>query len=239
MPIKNPFKKTATPVEPPEIIRDVADGEFQQEKVQGAKPVDIQEPVEYQLSEISDNGVYLPPPPPEKKGFFSRTSTTSTSYSTRGSDLSEHEPFSISRESFDSYRRSFDISARSPIPCYDAPARQSLDTRQSLDSRRSLQPHPLRSSFQDTRIDRPYSSVEEGFEDVGLHDEVKPKKRGLFARFGDSADSNTPSSTEARPTSGHHNFLFTGRKRGQSGQGSELRSIPRPDSRNAIEVGAQ
>jgi hypothetical protein len=50
MPIKNPFKKTATPVEPQEISRDVAEGEFQQEKVQGAKPIDIQEPVEYQLS---------------------------------------------------------------------------------------------------------------------------------------------------------------------------------------------
>jgi hypothetical protein len=83
--------------------------------------------------------------------------------------------------------------------------------------------------------------VDEGFEEVGLHDEVKPKKRGIFSRFGDSAESSAPASTETRPASGHHNFLFTGRKRGQSGKGEELRSIPRPGSQNAnaIEVGGQ
>jgi len=231
MPIKNPFRKSAAALEIPDLMaREGAEEGFQKANVQGAKPVDIQEPLEYQLSEINDNGVYLPPPPPEKKGYFSRTST-STSYSTRGSDMSENnEPFSISRESFDSYRRSFDISARSPICSYESPVRQSLD------SRRAVQTHPLRSSFQDTRIDRPNAPVDEGFEEVGLHDEIKPKKRGLFARFGDSAES-TPTPSEARPMPSHHNFLFNGRKRGQSGQGAELRHIPRPSSRNAVEVG--
>jgi hypothetical protein len=78
--------------------------------------------------------------------------------------------------------------------------------------------------------------VEEDFEEVGLHDEVKPKKRGLFARFGDSAESNATPPTDGRPPSSHHNFLFTGRKRGQSGKGEELRNIPRPSS---VEVGGQ
>jgi hypothetical protein len=80
--------------------------------------------------------------------------------------------------------------------------------------------------------------VEEGFEEVGLNDETKPKKRGLFSRFGDSSDS--PVTTEAKPVSGHHNFLqFTGRKRGQSGQGAELGSIGRPNMQSAVEVGGQ
>jgi hypothetical protein len=80
--------------------------------------------------------------------------------------------------------------------------------------------------------------VEEGFEEVGLNDETKPKKRGLFSRFGDSGDS--PVAADVRPASGHHNFLqFTGRKRGQSGQGAELSSIGRPNVQNAVEVGGQ
>ena len=73
---------------------------------------------------VNDSGVYLPvssqqfallcvradvgqPSPPEKKSFWPRRSNPSgTSTSTRDSE-SEIEPFSISRESFDSYRRSF------------------------------------------------------------------------------------------------------------------------------------
>lgn len=73
---------------------------------------------------------------------------------------------------------------------------------------------------------------EESFEDVGLNDEPKPvKKRGIFARFGDS--NNTDTVQEEKPASSHH-FSFTGRKRAQSGgQGSELKSmsdITSPDS---------
>ena len=63
------------------------------------------------------------------------------------------------------------------------------------------------------------------FEDVGLDDEkVKPKKRGLFARFGDSSASSEarPSSSGLGISSHGHSFLGMGRKRGASGQGSEL-----------------
>jgi hypothetical protein len=71
------------------------------------------------------------------------------------------------------------------------------------------------------------ATTEEGFEDVGLHDEPKPqKKRGLFARFGDNNDADMPK--EERPSSSHH-FGFTGRKRAQSnGQGSEMKSMVKP-----------
>jgi len=169
-----------------------------------------------------------PSPPAKERSFFSRSST-STSYSTHRSIQNENEPFNISRESFDSYRRSFDISARAPISIYDTPPRQSLDSRR-LHSRSS------RPSF-DTRLDRPHA-VEEGFEEVGLNDEAKPKKRGLFARFSDHTESSGLASPDAKHASNHHNFLFTGRKRGQSGQGNELRSMSQPGGRNAVEVGA-
>lgn len=237
MPIRNPFRKVAGGVEVQDenqpLSRSGADRGFQQTAVAGSKPVDIKEPTEYKLSEINDSGVYLPPSPPEKPSFWHSKSNASTTSSNHRSMLSENEPFSISRESFDSYRRSFDISARSPIPDSDCPGSRP---RQSLDSRRARLP---RASLNDRRIDRPDTTAEEGFEDVGLNDEPKPaKKRSLFSRFGDNSDStvnaaasNTSSGAgEPRPTSSHLTFHFTGRKRGQSGQGAELRSMNRPEN---------
>jgi hypothetical protein len=82
---------------------------------------------------------------------------------------------------------------------------------------------------------------EGGFEDVGLNDEPKPqpKKRGIFARFGDSHDADA--AKEDKPAS-HHHFTFTGRKRAQSGgQGSEMKSMskpstPQPPTAEAVEA---
>jgi len=117
-------------------------------------------------------------------------------------------------------------------------------TRQSFDSRRALNPRSQRPSLQELRrIDKPDGPAEEGFEDVGLTDD-KPKKRGLFSRFGDEDKNTNTSPTQAqpdlKPSSSHHGWLgLPGRKRGQSGQGSELGSIPRPNSRNAVAVGAE
>ncbi|KAI9819830.1 MAG: hypothetical protein M1827_006399 [Pycnora praestabilis] len=161
---------------------------------------------------VNDSGVYLPPSPPEKKSFWRRSNNSSAASSNHRSMLSENEPFSISRESFDSYRRSFDISARSPVIQPEA-----NPPRQSLDSRNARVP---RSAVNAGRFERPQPTAEEGFEDVGLNDEAKPKKRGIFSRFGDSSDS--PASADSRPSSSHHGFHLTGRKRGQSGQGAEL-----------------
>ena len=140
-----------------------------------------------------------------------------------------------------------DISARSPIPeCVDNFPRQSLDARRSMDAKRSLDVRrsraPPRSSLHQ---ERPRNSTEdpteEGFEDVGLNDEPKPKpakKKGLFARFGD--DSNSEVNQDERPSSGHHHFGFTGRKRAQSGgQGSELKSMPRGNTPKATEVAVE
>ncbi|KAF2460765.1 hypothetical protein BDY21DRAFT_279185 [Lineolata rhizophorae] len=260
--IRNPFRRgvagdtTAVQDENARPIgtRTPPEGGFQQTKVVGAHPVDIKEPIEYKLSEINDSGVYLPPSPPERRGFWTR-STTSTTSSTHRSVLSEAEPFNMSRESFDSYRRSFDISARSPVMDHaDAlRPRQSLDSRQArLQPRSSL--HEQRRANGGAGVRGPTAEEREAdFEDVGLNEEPKQqlpvKKRGLFARFGDSAsdvnvnnqgqqqqqqqgaDANRPGS------SGHHGFHFSGRKRGQSGQGAELKNMNRAGT--PVQVGAE
>jgi len=133
-----------------------------------------------------------------------------------------------------------DISARSPIQdCGpETYPRQSLDLRRSIDTRRSLDVRRSRatprSSMQQHR-DSTDQVPEEGFEDVGLNDEPKPppqKKRGLFARFGDN--NSDDKKQEERPTSSHH-FSLTGRKRAESGAGSELKPMPRPSTEAAID----
>ncbi|KAL8982465.1 MAG: hypothetical protein Q9205_003033 [Flavoplaca limonia] len=177
-----------------------------------------EEPSEYKLSVVNDSGVYLPPSPPEKKSFWSRSPTSSTISSNHRSLLNENEPFSISRESFESYRRSFDISARSPVP------QEPLTPRQSLDARMT---RPPRSSIKD--LPRPQPTDEEAFEDVVLNDEAKqpPKRKSIFARFGDNSEIALSGDT-SRPSSSHRGFHLPGRKRGQSGQGAELGNIDRP-----------
>ncbi|PQE11193.1 pumilio like proteiny domain family member 6 [Rutstroemia sp. NJR-2017a BVV2] len=159
----------------------------------------------------------------EKKSFWPRRAgnISATSVNTRTTSNDDIDPFPISRESFDSYRRSFDISARSPISPVDG-----YGSRQSLDSVRM--PRMPRSAIGDRRFDRQPPTAEEGFEDVGLNDEAnkqhqqQTKKKGFFSRIGDDA------------------FHMPGRKRGQSGTGEELGSIPKsnnaPSAVEATEV---
>jgi len=73
------------------------------------------------------------------------------------------------------------------------------------------------------RFERQPPTEEEGFEDVGLNDEHKQiqKKKGFFSKFGESSEPNSQSQTTSR-------FHMPGRKRGTSGVGEELGSIPRP-----------
>ncbi|KAL9023663.1 MAG: hypothetical protein Q9180_008153, partial [Flavoplaca navasiana] len=87
---------------------------------------------------------------------------------------------------------------------------------------------PPRSSIKD--LPRPQPTDEEAFEDVGLNDEAKqppPKKKSIFARFGDNSEIALSGDT-SRPSSSHRGFHLPGRKRGQSGQGAELGNIDRP-----------
>jgi len=164
---------------------------------------------------VNDSGVYLPPSPPEKQSFWHRHPNSGNGSSHR-SLVDENEPFSISRESFDSYRRSFDISARSPVGQID-----QLPSRTSLDSRMTS-----RSTINESAFEQPQGMDEKRFEDVGLgDDDVKPKKRSIFARFGDISSETPTSSSGGRPSSSHLGFRIPGRKRGHSGQGSELGNI--------------
>jgi len=229
MPFRNPFKRDNAP----EFVKPaLSAGEFQDASLTGAKPIDIVvEPVEYKLSEIDDSGAFLPPTPTEKSVsiFWSRTNSTITSAST----ISDSEPFSMSRESFDSYRRSFDISARSPVVSvfseFDEPSRHSLDSRSaSINKLRLRHDHSAewpREGSEDTE-----------FEDVTLNEDANkpatlPQKKSFFARLADRTEHDQH---EPKTPTNHHNFLFAGRKRAQSGQGSELKSMPRPIGRSPV-----
>ncbi|CAK7200524.1 hypothetical protein SEUCBS139899_003220 [Sporothrix eucalyptigena] len=208
---------------------------------------------DYKMSVVNDSGVYLPPSPTSERDAFwsssngnghrrtyitslstlSRSSTDNAGNSPTGAgrtSLGDIEPFSISRESFDSYRRSFDISAKSPITS------SSEWTRQSLDSRRPTKPLNG-SSMRQTR----FPPADEGFEDVGLDDGRQQtasthttsvgasatnaasnfiKKRGaFFSKFG---SDHTAENAD--------NKFLSGRKRGQSGQGAELTPMDRNTS---------
>ena len=116
-----------------------------------------------------------------------------------------------------------DISARSPVQY----PQDSNTPRQSLDLRNPRQPRSAINGS--STFEPPKSTDEEGFEDVGLNDETRlpPKKRGIFARFGDNSE-NQATGEAGRPNSSHGRFHLPGRKRGQSGQGAELGHIDRP-----------
>ncbi|KAK3311167.1 uncharacterized protein B0T15DRAFT_64713 [Chaetomium strumarium] len=188
---------------------------------------------EYKLSVVNDSGVYLPPSPIEREVPWPRRymSRTSSDKSSVGSGEIEHFP--ISRESFDSYRRSFDICARSPVVMTDP-----LPARQSLDSNRFPFPTPQSARFPRSSLSRRPEEderMDEKFEEVGLDDDTKqslseksdqqPKKRGFFfTKF----NSDSPSTAEETGGTAMSRFLpLPGRKREQSaGQGAELGIMP-------------
>ncbi|RDW94538.1 hypothetical protein BP5796_00301 [Coleophoma crateriformis] len=225
MPIRNPFsKKPNNGLENDENapISNSTRPTFEKVDTIGSKSSSAmsirssqsQEPAEYKMSVVNDSGVFIPPSPPERKSFWPRRSNPSNTSLNTTNSLAEIEPFPISRESFDSYRRSFDISARSPVV-----QSKVQHGRQSLDSR---MPRLPRSAMNERRFERQPPTAEEGFEDVGLNDETKhqPKKKGFFSKFGDGSDERAPSPTSSR-------FHIGGRKRGQSGVGEELGSMSR------------
>lgn len=114
-----------------------------------------------------------------------------------------------------------DISARSPVSYSD-----NMQSRTSLDSRFSRITSP--SAMHTSSFEKPPSMEEECFEDVGLNDEeAKPKKKGIFARFGDFSSDNPSSGNPPKTGLGFH---LPGRKRGQSGTGSELGNMKPPSA---------
>ncbi|KAI9713991.1 MAG: hypothetical protein M1820_000721 [Bogoriella megaspora] len=242
--IRNPFSRKTANGETP-VVEQRREGPDYFDKKEPPSAIEINRPpTEYKLSEISVDGTYLPPSPNENPRTFwhsrSNTSRSTTSSNYRSMLSENNDQFNISRESFDSYRRSFDISARSPVATIDHsayPPRQSLDSRQAR-----LQASRIPSSGTPPLPRTPAKPLEDDvFEDVGLNDEpAKPhantKKRGIFARFGGESEQ-TLTQGDSRPSSSHHGFHFGGgRKRGQSGQGAELGSMRRDNQAPEVTV---
>ncbi|KAF3939420.1 hypothetical protein ABW19_dt0201515 [Dactylella cylindrospora] len=142
----------------------------------------------YKLSVVNDSGVYLPPSPTEKKSFWGKSEPTAAA----SKDVPDTQDigFAISRESFDSYRRSFDISARTPVTDSQRhsmqSSRSSFDAlgwgRQSLDSKLSY-PNRL-PSIDVSESASEEDEGEEEFRDVDLNDNSQaPKKKSFLGRF--------------------------------------------------------
>lgn len=120
--------------------------------------------------------------------------------------------------------RTQDISAKSPVMIQERP-------RQSLDSARFPRFQRANHRGPSIDIDQP-TLVEEGFEDVGLHDDQKhgnhqadqPKKRSFFSKLTESQEPHNGATT---PSHGMSRFI-PGRKRAPStGHESELGSMQR------------
>ncbi|KAF4594653.1 hypothetical protein GQ602_000266 [Ophiocordyceps camponoti-floridani] len=211
MPIRNPFSRrpsAVTVVVPDEDPRPSPG--FERVDTVGSKASSVlsirsarsHDTGEYKMSVVSDSGVYLPPSPPDQRAQWPRRYLSSRNSSDTRSSSDEFQQFSMSRESFDSYRRSFDISARSPV------AGQASPSRQSSDSPGAYRPAPTRPSTAD------FPPADDDFEEIGLDDHKQPRRRGFFSKFGEPLDGAASS-----------RFLLPGRKRGQSGQGAELGNI--------------
>ncbi|KAI0542888.1 hypothetical protein GGR58DRAFT_1142 [Xylaria digitata] len=239
MPIRNPFAKRpflniGTDVVNDENVRPASNiprdsyGGFERVDTVGSRTSSAwsihssksRDTGDYKMSVVNDSGVYLPPSPTDEKGLWPRRPANSrTSMDTRSS-IGDIEHFSISRESFDSYRRSFDICAKSPVIVHDLP-------RQSLDS--AVLARIPRSSVRHRSFERELPTAEEGFEDVGLDDQKQnqqPKKKSFFSKFSEPQESNTHGEGLAR--------FIPGRKRAQSGQGAELGPVERPKSSQSV-----
>lgn len=178
----------------------------------------------YKLSVVNDSGVYLPPSPTEdplEKGFWPRRLLSSRTSLDAHESVGDIEHFSISRESFDSYRRSFDISARSPIIGLAEPS-----TRQSLDSTRFSRPH--QPPFTDRVAKTEPNAEQDDFEDVGLDADADIDSSRMKRKFFSLFESQDGGSLHPPPGPGGVSRFLPSRKRAQSGTGAELRPMGPP-----------
>jgi len=83
------------------------------------------------------------------------------------------------------------------------------------------------------------TAEEPAFEEVKLNEDSNKqqehKKKSFLSRFGDS-NSETVAPVAGKEEGKHHFHFLPGRRRGQSGTGSELGDIPRPQSKGHPEV---
>ncbi|KAG6010623.1 hypothetical protein E4U21_005121 [Claviceps maximensis] len=219
MPIRNPFARRPVLLdEQPQPEHEDGHFGFQRVVTVGSKASSSlslrsnksHDTGEYKMSVVDDSGVYLPPSPTEERGHWPPRKYLSRASTDTRSSSGDMNHFPISRESFDSYRRSFDVTARSPVVSNDSFGRQSLDSARFA--------RPPRSALDGKFVHRQPPTDEEIFEDIGLDDYMQqPRKRGFFSKL-----------TESQDASGQTNmtrFLMSGRKRGHSGQGAELTPI--------------
>ncbi|KAF2667912.1 hypothetical protein BT63DRAFT_480814 [Microthyrium microscopicum] len=156
MPLRNPFKRNT--------LEHSDSSAFTSTPTTGTSTPDHPHPtIEVQLHDIDSNGAFLPPnDSPIRPTRWPSTSNSSTRSATHS--LDDTEPFRISRESFDSYRRSFDIGAREPV-------QSSANT-------------PARTPVFERRSDK-WEEEKSHFEEVVLDEPALVRKRGLFARLSD------------------------------------------------------
>jgi len=143
----------------------------------------------YKLSVVDTSGTFLPPSPPDsgRASGVKAWGLHRKQNKPRERMASADEPFIISRESFEGYRRSFDIGGTSPTlaasPMFANSPRLSLDSSMStcapsISSRASR----LRVSSI-PKVDEGLAS-EAPFEDVKLEEDDRATRKTILSRFG-------------------------------------------------------
>lgn len=252
--IKNPFKSKGPthatnihssgaddPLTPPPTVRDT-----------GASPrpsVTIlrrSEP-DYKLSSVSPEGTFMPPSPPERASFMSRIKNSTVSSSSRQATPKKDDDsgFLIPRESFDTYRRSFDIR-----PSMDGtgqlndgrPSRASLDLLSAAGgpsprrpSQPSIQPTkktPVGTTLAertDNTLAPPLqkqptgASIENEFEDVRLDEESGTVKKKHFWQRGAGATNGNRKGRDDENELG--SIQAAGKRSSETGSSSAAQTI--------------
>lgn len=180
--IKNPFRRTGHDVERSQHNGDdISPGTAPNGG--GLSLIPDADNAAYKLSVVSDSGEYLPPSPPGEEKSTLWGSRRRKKNITR--PVQTAEQFPISRESFEGYRRSFDIGATSPVLAPPTtPTTLPLPGlpmhRQSDDGVSRVPSQPSRPSA----VEEP-----EAFEDVAIDDDAdaKHRKKGFFGRLNGAA----------------------------------------------------
>lgn len=128
---------------------------------------------------VNDSGVYLPPSPVEKEATWPRRYLSRNSTDTKSSvGAGEIEHFSISRESFDSYRRSFVRYPRvvvtldtPPLPVHVSPTPLTIRTPPKITNTHTHQPQDVsaRSPIVITDTTAPRQSLDSRFPRLPYH----------------------------------------------------------------------
>jgi len=143
----------------------------------------------YKLSVVDTSGTFLPPSPPDsgRANGVKAWGLHRKQNKPRERMASADEPFIISRESFEGYRRSFDIGGTSPTLA--ASPMFANSPRLSLDSSMSTCAPSISSRASRLRVSS-IPKVDEGhapeapFEDVKLEEDDRATRKTILSRFG-------------------------------------------------------